>query len=72
MPIATIQLPNGKIADIEVPQGATPEEIESFVMSSPELGGQQEMQPQTQPMQSPEELSKIARKQAYLKENLLI
>ena len=70
MPIATIQLPNGKIADIEVPQGATPEEIESFVMSSPELGGQQEMQPQAQPMQSPEELSKIARKEAYLKENL--
>ena len=70
MPIATIQLPNGKIADIEVPQGATPEEIESFVMSSPEFGGQQEMQPQAQSMQSPEELSKIARKQAYLKENL--
>ena len=70
MPIATIQLPNGKIADIEVPQGATPEEIESFVMSNPELGGQQEMQPQAQPMQSPEELSQIARQQAYLKENL--
>lgn len=70
MPIATVQLPNGKIADIEVPQGATPEEIESFVMNSPELGGQQEMQPQAQPMQSPEELSKIARKQDYLKKNL--
>ena len=70
MPIATIQLPNGKIADIEVPQGVTPEEIESFVMNSPELGGQQEMQPQAQPMQSPEELSQIAKKQAYLKENL--
>ena len=41
MPIATVQLPNGKIADIEVPQGATPQEIESFVMSNPELGGQQ-------------------------------
>jgi hypothetical protein len=56
MPIATIQLPNGKIAELEVPQGATPQEIESFVMSSPELGGQQQMQqPQerapTQPTQ---------------------
>ena len=68
MPIATIQLPNGKIADIEVPQGATPQEIESFVMSNPELGGQQ---PQTQPMQSPAELEQIAGKnQAYLQENL--
>jgi hypothetical protein len=70
MPIATVQLPNGKIADIEVPQGATPQEIESFVMGSPEFGGQQEMQPQAQPMQSPEELLQIAKKQAYLKENL--
>jgi len=70
MPIATVQLPNGKIADIEVPQGATPQEIESFVMGSPEFGGQQEMQPQVQPMQSLEELSQIAKKQAYLKENL--
>jgi hypothetical protein len=56
MPIATVQLPNGKIAELEVPQGATPQEIESFVMSSPELGGQQQMQqPQervpTQPTQ---------------------
>lgn len=68
MPIATVQLPNGKIADIEVPQGATPQEIESFVMSNPELGGQQ---PQTQPMQSPAELEQIAGKnQAYLQENL--
>tara|TARA_R110000868_G_scaffold125008_1_gene330281 strand:- start:1109 stop:2836 length:1728 start_codon:yes stop_codon:yes gene_type:complete len=74
MPIATIQLPNGKIADIEVPQGATPQEIESFVMSNPELGGQQPQpapQPQTQPMQSPAELEQIATKnQAYLQENL--
>jgi hypothetical protein len=56
MAIATIQLPNGKIAELEVPQGATPQEIESFVMNSPELGGQQQMQqPQertpTQPTQ---------------------
>ena len=74
MPIATIQLPNGKIADIEVPQGATPQEIESFVMSNPELGGQQPQpadQLQTQPMQSPAELEQIAGKnQAYLQENL--
>ena len=74
MPIATVQLPNGKIADIEVPQGATPQEIESFVMSNPELGGQQPQtgpQPQTQPMQSPAELEQIAGKnQAYLQENL--
>jgi hypothetical protein len=62
MPIATVQLPNGKIAELEVPQGATPEQIESFVMSSPELGGQQvqapeqqEMQPQTQPTQQPQQ-----------------
>jgi hypothetical protein len=52
MPIATVQLPNGKIAELEVPQGATPEQIESFVMSSPELGGQQAQAPE-QPMQSP-------------------
>ena len=74
MPIATIQLPNGKIADIEVPQGATPQEIESFVMSNPELGGQQPQpapQPQTQPIQLPAELEQIAgKKQAYLQENL--
>lgn len=74
MPIATIQLPNGKIADIEVPQGATPQEIESFVMSNPELGGQQPQpapQPQTQPMQSLAELEQIAGKnQTYLQENL--
>ena len=74
MPIATVQLPNGKIADIEVPQGATPQEIESFVMSNPELGGQQPQpadQLQTQPMQSPAELEQIAGKnQAYLQENL--
>ena len=74
MPIATVQLPNGKIADIEVPQGATPQEIESFVMSNPELGGQQPQlapQPQTQPMQSPAESEQIAGKnQAYLQENL--
>ena len=74
MPIATVQLPNGKIADIEVPQGATPQEIESFVMSNPKLGGQQPQtgpQPQTQPMQSPAELEQIAGKnQAYLQENL--
>ena len=48
MPIATVQLPNGKIADIEVPQGATPQEIESFVMSQPEFA----QQPATQ--QAPE------------------
>lgn len=30
MPIATIQLPDGRIADIQVPKGATPQEIESF------------------------------------------
>jgi hypothetical protein len=40
MPIATVQLPNGKIADIEIPQGATPQEIESFVMSQPEFAQQ--------------------------------
>jgi hypothetical protein len=71
MPIATVQLPNGKIAELEVPQGATPEQIESFVMSSPELGGQQAQAPE-QPMQSPAELEQIAKKQAYLQENLPI
>jgi hypothetical protein len=70
MPIATVQLPNGKIAELEVPQGATPEQIESFVMSNPELGGQQAQAPE-QPMQSPAELEQIAaKKQAYLQENL--
>jgi hypothetical protein len=70
MPIATVQLPNGKIAELEVPQGATPEQIESFVMSSPELGGQQAQAPE-QPMQSPAELEQIAaKKQAFLQENL--
>jgi len=70
MPIATVQLPNGKIAELEVPQGATPEQIESFVMSSPELSGQQAQAPE-QPMQSPAELEQIAaKKQAYLQENL--
>jgi len=70
MPIATVQLPNGKIAELEVPQGATPEQIESFVMSSPELGGQQAQAPD-QPIQLPAELEQIAaKKQAYLQENL--
>lgn len=57
MPIATVQLPNGKIADIEVPQGATPQEIESFVMSQPEFV-QQPAAPQApeapQPAQEPQ------------------
>lgn len=57
MPIATVQLPNGKIADIEVPQGATPQEIESFVMSNPELGGQQ---PQPAPQQESSTLANVA------------
>ena len=48
MPIATVQLPNGKIADIEIPQGATPQEIESFVMSQPEFQAQPEAQPTQQ------------------------
>jgi len=59
MPIATVQLPNGKIADIEVPQGATPQEIESFVMSQPEFA-QQPTAPQApeapQPAQEPQSL----------------
>lgn len=50
MPIATVQLPNGKIADIEIPQGATPQEIESFVMSQPEFAQQTSEAPQ-QPIQ---------------------
>ena len=60
MPIATVQLPNGKIADIEVPQGATPQEIESFVMSNPELGGQQPQQPQPAPQQESSTLANVA------------
>lgn len=61
MPIATVQLPNGKIADIEVPQGATPQEIESFVMSQPEFAQQpaapqssQAPQQAVQPTQEPQ------------------
>ena len=60
MPIATVQLPNGKIADIEVPQGATPQEIESFVMSNPELGGQQPQQPQPAPQQESSTIANVA------------
>ena len=60
MPIATVQLPNGKIADIEVPQGATPQEIESFVMNNPELGGQQPQQPQPAPQQESSTLANVA------------
>lgn len=60
MAIATVQLPNGKIADIEVPQGATPQEIESFVMSNPELGGQQPQQPQPAPQQESSTLANVA------------
>ena len=60
MPIATVQLPNGKIADIEVPQGATPQEIESFVISNPELGGQQPQQPQPAPQQESSTLANVA------------
>ena len=60
MPIATVQLPNGKIADIEVPQGATPQEIESFVMSNPELGGQQPQQPQPSPQQESSTIANVA------------
>ena len=60
MPIATVQLPNGKIADIEVPQGATPQEIESFVMSNPELGGQQPQQPQLAPQQESSTIANVA------------
>lgn len=58
MAIATVQLPNGKIAEVEVPQGATPQEIESFVMSQPEFAQQPTAQqtpeaaPQTQEPQS--------------------
>lgn len=47
MPIATVQLPNGKIADIEIPQGATPQEIENFVMSNPQLVQLGKQQPET-------------------------
>ena len=52
MPIATVQLPNGKIADIEIPQGATPQEIESFVMSQPEFAKQEA--PAQQALQAPQ------------------
>lgn len=48
MPIATVQLPNGKIADIEVPQGATPQDIESFVMSQPEFSSQPKIEQKPQ------------------------
>jgi hypothetical protein len=62
MPIATVQLPNGKIADIEVPQGATNEQIESFVMSQPEFQAQQSTAQQApeapQPAQSFQERSR--------------
>lgn len=65
MPIATVQLPNGKIAEIEIPQGATPQEIESFVMSNPELNGQQPQQtqpaPQPQPQQQGSTIGNVAR-----------
>lgn len=40
MPIATIQLPDGRIAKVEVPEGATPQAIESFVMGQPEFQAQ--------------------------------
>ena len=60
MPIATVQLPNGKIADIEVPQGATPQEIESFVMNNPELGGQQQPQTQPAPQQESSTIANVA------------
>ena len=55
MPIATVQLPNGKIADIEVPQGATPQEIESFVMSQPEFQTQIETQSTQQTPEAPQQ-----------------
>lgn len=48
MPIAEIQLPNGKIAEIEVPEGATHEDILSFVSSNPGQFETQPTQPQTQ------------------------
>lgn len=37
MPIAEIQLPDGRIAEIEVPKGATQEQIMSYVQSNPSL-----------------------------------
>jgi len=33
MPIARVQLPDGRIARLEVPEGTSPEEVESFVAS---------------------------------------
>ncbi len=64
MPIAEIQLPNGKIAEIEVPQGATEKQILEFVSSNP---GQFESQSTTQPKTSLEtgyELGKPIREQS--------
>jgi len=49
MPIARFQMPDGRIARFEVPEGTSPEEAQSIV--------QQELQQTTQPAESTESFS---------------
>lgn len=38
MPIARVQLPDGKVARLEVPEGTTPDQVESFVFNGMKAG----------------------------------
>lgn len=56
MPIAEIQLPNGKIAELEVPEGATNEQILSFAKT--QFGDMEQAKPQEQQMSRGEALAR--------------
>lgn len=43
MPVAKIQLPDGRVARFEVPQGSTEQDVMSYVESNPSLFAQQEV-----------------------------
>jgi hypothetical protein len=49
MPIARFQMPDGRIARFEVPEGTSPEEAQSLV--------QQELQAEKQPVESTEPIT---------------